>query len=71
MGGLYYGRLSGNQCPTRVEFLVRKSEEELRIGKNVQVFTALLASELADKVGEEDIKLETLNAILQSVEGAS
>lgn len=51
LGGLYYGRLSGNQCPTRVEFLVRKSEEELRIGKNAQVFTALLASELADEVG--------------------
>lgn len=29
------GRLSGNQCPTRVEFLVSKFEEELRIGKTV------------------------------------
>ena len=70
LGGLCYGRLSGNQCPIRVEFLVRKFEEELRVGKNVQVFTALLASGLADKVGEEDNKLETLNAILQSCGGS-
>ena len=65
------GRLSGNQCPTRVELLVRKSEEELRIGKDVQVPTALPASGLADKLGEEDNKLETLGAILKSLEGAS
>ena len=65
------GRVSGNQCPTRVEFLVSKFEEELRIGKTVQVSTALLTLGLGDKVGEEDNKLETLDAILQSVEGAS
>ena len=45
--------------------------EKMRIGKTVQVSTALLTLGLGDKVGEEDNKLETLDAILQSVEGAS
>ena len=41
------------------EARVRSLEEELRLEKDMQLFTALLASKLADKVGEQDNKLAT------------
>lgn len=42
------------------EVWVRKSEEELRLEKDMQLSTLLLASGLVDKVGKQPIKLETL-----------
>lgn len=65
------GRPAGHQCQTRAGAPVRKLEEELRIEKDVLGSSALLASGLADKVGEQDNKLETFSVILQSSEGAS
>lgn len=47
-------------CPTQVGDLMRKLKREPRREKNMRLFTILLALELADKVGEQDIKLENL-----------
>lgn len=44
---------------TEAEAQVKKLEEELRLEKNVWFSTILLASGLADKVGEQNKKLET------------
>ena len=58
-GGLpsiYCGQFSGTPGP---EFAVRKWEEELRLEKDMQVSAALLASELADKVGVQGVSGRT------------
>ena len=63
--GLHSGLASamGSQLATdpqlEVEAWVRKLEEELRLEKKVQRSTTLLASGLANKMGEQDNKLET------------
>lgn len=50
---------AGRQGATEAEGQPRELEEELRL-ENTQVFTTLLASGLADTVGEWDDKLENL-----------
>ena len=42
------------------ETQLRKLEEELNFEKDMQLSTTLVHSGLADKVGEQDNKLETL-----------
>lgn len=52
--GLSYGQFTNVQVDADAQ--VRKLEEELRFKKNIQLSTTLLASGLADKMGEQDCK---------------
>lgn len=52
-----------------VETQVRKLEELLRLEKEMWLFTTLLDSGLAHKVGEENTKLETLACNFAKQEG--
>lgn len=55
---LYVGILA--DAHLEAEAQGRKLEEDLRSKKDMQVSTTMLASGVADKVGEQDNRLETL-----------
>ena len=54
------GRPLATDAQLEAEARVRQLEEELKLEKNVQVSTALPALGLADKMREQDCKLEIL-----------
>ena len=61
----YHGRLALLDAQLEAEAQVRKLEEGLRLEKEGSVHCSA-SSGLADKVGEQDKKLQNLVSILQS-----
>ena len=60
------GGLLDTDAQLEAEAQVRKLEEEPKLEKARQVSTSLLALQLANKVGEQEKKLENLVCVWQS-----